>query len=180
MYLRSLSIHTKLKNLSLPEKYLHTRPLKYPLWTSSIYEILAMGNCFVPVLTTSMKRRLILFNYLYQPTEAKYESAHTIQLLLVHGDKNVLRTYVPCSNPSSPEFAFSVLSSSAVFTSLILNITLLLPQAEFYISHTFSGFWSMTIYIGIPIFIKCPPFPYHIDTLLSTHMKSDGTNVKSL
>ena len=159
---------------------MHTRPLKYPLLTSSIYEILAMGNCFVAVLKTLMKRRIILFNSLQQPTEAKYESAHTIQLLLVHGYTNVLRTCVPCSNPSSPEFSCSVLRSSSVFTSLRRNTTPLLPQSDFCISQPFSGFWSMTIYTGSPILIQWPSFPYHIDILLSAHMKYDGTNVKYL
>ena len=139
-YLRSLSIHIKLKNLGLPEISLHTRPLKYPLLTISIYERLSKGNCFVAVLTTPMKRRPIIYNSSQQPTEVKYESVHTIQFSLVRGSTNVLKTCVPCSNPSSPAFECSGLRSSAFFTSLSSNITPLLPQAEFCISHPFSGF----------------------------------------
>ena len=93
-YLRSLSIHTQIKNLGLTERYLHTRPLKSPLLTSSICERWAMGGRFVDVLTTPMKLRPILFNSSQQPTEAKCESAHTIRFLLVHGATNVLKTCV--------------------------------------------------------------------------------------
>ena len=82
-------------------------------------------------------------------TETKYESAHMTQSDLAHGPtKNLSNMILTPMTQSLLIFKNIASSSSTVLTNLSQSMTPLLPHAKFWISHPFSGFLSITTYIG--------------------------------
>ena len=130
----------------------------------------------VAILTTPMKCKPIILMTVTALTDAKYESAHTQQSVLTHGSTRNFRTLVPWLLLSSSVTALAF-SSSAVLTTFNQIITPECPQAAFWISQPFSGFLSITTYIGRPWLIQWPPCPYHQDMDSSTQISSDGGNL---
>ena len=126
----------------------------------------------VAVLTTPMKCKPIILMTVTSLTDAKYESAHTQRSILTHGSTRIFRTLVPSLVPSSSVTA-QAFSSSAVLTIFNQIITPEHPQAAFWISQPFSGFLSISTYIGRPWLIQWPPCPYHRDMDSSTQISSD-------
>ena len=120
-----------------------------------------MRNFLVAILTTPMKCKPIVLMTVTALTDTK--------------PTRNFRTLVPWLLPSSSVTALT-LSSSAVLTTFNRIITPECPQAAFWISQPFSGFLSITTYIGRPWLIQWPPCPYHQDMDSSMQISSDVKN----
>ena len=149
-------------------------PIISPRFWNYMLDRYAIGNFRVTVLITPMKWSSCVHNYSSAGTDAKYESAQTILLVLAHGITSSFSNFVPWGR-----FSSSSCCSSSFFAEFTILIRIRIPDrpyASLCISAPFYGFLYISTYIGKSKSIKWPPYTYHHKMDSSAHMRYEGEN----